>query len=675
MGEVDPDVRQRTHELAVAAMEAMDGKGLAAAADYLAAADGIDYVRSNESGVRFRVKGDRPAWIVAPHPPGTMSSLTSIVPMQTQSAVEKPVGKSQQGKRPMKNALILSPFYWQWQLGTHRDLTDDLYDLFKKHPRVNGDIVLRKNELTGKAVSFQYGYQAFEDWKKFDLIHVSTHGLMDCLPKDPSVCITSLLSGDVYDEAIFGNREHEGFEYGYFPIEKSNVGRYDQVLGPVDDDSKSKVPGVGMYKFKSGRTGAGPFVILTTRFFARTYPAKLDDKFIFLSACHSAEINDLGEALSGRETAVVGWDRKATVEEAADYASLFWRLLLKGTSVERAFKAIKDWAKGDSFHPRMAVSGVFKASLNADGELTDTGTGATLQERGETATRAIEIVSLHDPATGVELVDGGQLPIEGAPGDGKPDRVRVIFQVVGVGKDQKGADFVGSVRFGQTGAERALPMQWIPSQQVEPGTWRVEATADLGRDLDPDATYNLEPSVKLPKGGVSRWRYENLGFSFFRITVDGPQVKGQTFSLPPDQVSLLLFGDNGRLGFTPPESDRPRSQDGSGVMLLSVTFPGNEPGSYPLGRAGGGAQVRLQVEASAAAPRCTLDNGCHGVGLKPGSGSITIADIEMGKVLGDPNSSGTSRVAGSFDVTLHRTTVGLKDEQYRVRGEFRLSSE
>lgn len=161
---------------------------------------------------------------------------------------------------------------------------------------------------------------------------------------------------------------------------------------------------------------------------------------------------------------------------------------------------------------------------------------------------------------------------------------------------------------------------------------------------------------------------------FFRITVSGPQVPDQTFDVAVAELRLHLFGDNGRIVYAAREGERATSPDGSEIMSMSVAF-GEAPGISLVEGSGSPGQMRIQVAAATPSPTCPLSHGCRGIGLKPGSGSVVVTEMELGDVAWDPDREGPNRVAGTFDVSLERTTIGHEEQTYRVRGEFRLVKE
>lgn len=701
--EVPTQVQERTREVATRALTArFDGDSPGAIASALEAETDVIVLAADDHTIRYRVEGGRPAWVFLETSQTVGQGGSQIggpihvpfLPLMADPEVMRPVGKNPSGSKPKKKVLILSPFRWQWQIDDEDDETETIEKLFADVPDYQGGVDRRENPLSGNSIAFAMGLEDFMGWKDFDVIHVSTHGTScDAAKKKQAMaegrtydCVTALATGEVWqgmgdsaqDPDVKAFLRAQGIDVGFIPIVSRLAEPIENLEESLEVLRRNKDVGAGEGGAMAGETVwvAGPFVLVTSEFFEDAYPDKLDDKIIFLSACKSAQEDDLLRALAGNETVIVGWDKVMTLDTASDAAKYFWGLLLGqavgsvpeqqgGRTVEEAFRFLEGWSDDHG----VLQKGPLKSVVIDGAPTQDEATGATLEPDGETKTRAREIVGLVQPEQERALMDGDVVSIEGAPGDGKPDALELTAEVIGVGEDEPPGSFVIHVDVDGKTAKQT----WKPTKKIAEGVWRGEATVDLGFDLERGQTFALEPWVELPGGGVSRWRYEDIGVEYFVLTVSGPAFPTpQTFVVDPEHVSLDLFDPAASMRYVDMDRNKPNaavSEDGSRVDMVALSTEKSEPGTYPLTPL---TSLSLHLYSATGSPvNCpAYADGCHNVGLDDEDGTVTITKVRYGKSVYRYDGTGPNIWAGSFDVELVRTNDGHEGQRYQVEASF-----
>lgn len=164
-------------------------------------------------------------------------------------------------------------------------------------------------------------------------------------------------------------------------------------------------------------------ISLTTEFFRKYYPRGVNNTWIFLMACESMALGDLGDVFTNnrknKNVAVLGFDRPVS-------ANFVWPLAREFTHMVGAGYGIHDIVD--------SMQSIYKEDDFIDVILGKRGTkSARLTPGISNPSFAPDIVSLFDPVSGHELLDGGSVGLIGEAGDGKPDSLRVVRQVALLG--------------------------------------------------------------------------------------------------------------------------------------------------------------------------------------------------------------------------------------------------
>jgi hypothetical protein len=721
--EVSEKTLRRIQGVADLAIETLrSGKTPEQVAETLRAEADVSVLSANDEMIRYHVKGGRPAWVwlVSPRPQPTIGAPMAMpLAMEAPASAQPttPVGKQDPGTKPHKKVLILSPFRWQWQMSTRWNrqhgadadaratVTDDETETLEKHfdavPDYEGGVTRKENHLDGDTIRFGVDVTDFASWAEYDVVHVSTHGTScaagatDCEPALATGHLLRLPGNKEHGQELLESYNRAGVDIGFIPFTDEPTKlemakrlspplRLEQVVGV--DEGGTAMDGASGYT-------AGPFLLLTTTWFRDKYGASLEDKIIFLSACSSGSQDAaLPKVLAGRGTSVIGWDKTMGLHEATVSAYYFWALALGyyhpdifsrkskapddeprlpgGMTIAEVFGRLDESTSEATFTQGPLKSIVIEGVLSEDD-----GTGATLRPDGDSKTRAREIITLlRGGKKPRRLVDGDLVELEGAPGDGKPDKLRLLAEVIGVGSSDKAADYVIGVDVDGTTASQT----WSPNEEIEPGRWRGEATIDLGFDLEAGKTFDLEPWVDLPGGGRSRWRYEDIGVEYFVVTISGPGLTGkETFSIDPRRMGFTAHGGSSD-GFVTTFQDRDArtSVSGDGSILDwfmgGVSGPGFAAlGAHPLGEGEGGSNGWSMYVWRQAQDCPARFVGCTAIAISTDQGTLEVSRFDLGKGLTRPLETGPTIVTATFEVSAHATNIGpYKGETYALQGAF-----
>jgi hypothetical protein len=123
------------------------------------------------------------------------------------------------------------------------------------------------------------------------------------------------------------------------------------------------------------------------------------------------------------------------------------------------------------------------------------GTVGEAGQHGDEVTRGADILSLHTERGGPELTDGGLIRVEGQPGDGAIDTLKLGARLSGVGEEGPHAYQI-EILLGDEGL-RLREYEWSPAD-VE-GAFEAEIEV-FASDL-PDEPFDLEIRTPLPDAG------------------------------------------------------------------------------------------------------------------------------------------------------------------------------
>ena len=697
---------QAVADLAIETLHA--GNDPAKVAEVLRAQPDVSVLSATDEMVRYHVEGGRPAWVwlrsskrgpTIGTPPPIPITLAMAPPAASKTT--PPVGAQDAGTKPKKKVLILSPFRWHWQIWTQwakkygpdadtraavfDDETDALEEKFEAVPDYAGGVTRKENALSGTTIQFGVRVEDFASWRKYDVIHVSTHGTScaagatDCEPALASGDLLAIPGADADRQKTIEAFNVGGVDVGFIPYGADpNELAMGQALTPKLRFKGPKSTGADG-KVMDGATvhTAGPFMLLTKTWFHKRYGKDLADKIIFLSACNSSSQEaSLPQEIAGPGTAVIGWSKTMSLHEATYGADLFWSLVLGhkqpdiltpvagGLTVEAAFAKM---AGGIS--QATLTKGPLKSIVIEGAPVDDDATGATLGREGDGKTRAREIVSLVRGRKHVPLQDGDFVEIEGAPGDGKPDALKLTAEVIGIVDGEDPATYLIGVDVeGKTATDT-----WKPTEQVEPGRWRGEATVALGFDLEAGKTFALEPWVDLPGGGRSRWRYEDIGVQYLTLTITGPAFGSpQTFTFPagsvgfrtgtPDMVTTMFRADGKRVVVSADDSSIEHLLGGLEVGSLRGT------GEIPITDEGHWMAV-IYLQGTDCSPS---SSGCKSVQIDTTTGTMNVTTFSRDEDAPQRFEGPPTVITGTFEVAATGHRGEIEGEAYQIEGAFSL---
>jgi hypothetical protein len=280
----------------------------------------------------------------------------------------------------------------------------------------------------------------------------------------------------------------------------------------------------------AGGVKTGKFVLLTSHFFRDTYSGGIDNAIVLISACSSGVKTDLLTALSGNNTAVIGWKDSIAVSAAAAAGTLIAKTLVEvdepaepdsGLTVAQAIKRIRDKIDEVNSNPpseaacaappngetaaRCAMASNTQLLTVINDVPADRVTGASLVVEGDATVRAREIVYLVDES-GADLRNGSLLSVVGVPGDGRQDSVALRLRVDGLGLEETPGDVDLTVTF----EGRSIAVDRRLRESAVRGVWESDYALPLGRDYTVGEIVDLEVAGRLPGGHDSRWLYEDL---------------------------------------------------------------------------------------------------------------------------------------------------------------------
>jgi hypothetical protein len=562
-------LNQSTEALDQAALVLDESGSVAEAARTLEERSDLAMLRSSPEGLVFRLKGGPEMWLIngaaikvgtksfgspggsgapapdhpLPHAPGWFR------------ADDGPIGESEQGEEPTKKALILSPFWWEFG----DDETDDLAQLLgraHRNYRCEGCVELKINTIRqreegesreyyelAKTLSMDYGVSLtdFASWGKYDLVHVSTHGMQIC---DDQGCSTMIMTGRFLDkpewtEAGSADFDVPGVHWGRTAV--PGCGGLDQQLesGELSDEAWERT-----YQEWKGK-GCSTYTnrwwqVLGPGFFSSVYGGadnSLDEKFIFFSACQSMKDLTLSQAVAGNNTTVLGWTETVDADAAAKVSMDFYELYIRqGLRAEVAFKEVKD-NLGENFQAdalrRFKPKGIEIEAL----------VPPEFEQEGEENTRGREIITLFQPIYREELKERDPIPTNGIPGDGENDELLFHIQIDGIDEDQDPEEF--SIHLAVNGEELEETFQL--QEKTGDYSYKVVDFAELPFDTAGKDFVELEAWVDLPNGGQSRHVLEevelaNCGWSGTMSGSRSGSVEGDIV-LPTDHLASVNLED------------------------------------------------------------------------------------------------------------------------------------
>jgi len=532
--EVDPRVLEESFTTLNEAVKLVEeGDDIQSAVDYLEGRQDVVEILSEPEGIRFRLKNGPPLWVVnsaavtagskAPGAGENTSINLVLGPLspnyQSGSGDDGPIGESERGEEPYKKALLLSPFFWDFD-GDETDVVK--FTLEKSHRNYSCDkceVVVKKNTVPKKEYeesdeayeflkTFNINYEVtlddFKSWKDYDLIHLSTHGIQIC---EDLICAGMLMTGifiDVvdYKSALERFSSEPGVAWGKIAV----LG-----CGPLEETIKDKETSAqkleeAVTKWANKGCDAFPnryWQVVTPDFFEYHYQnsnGKLNEKMIFLSACESMKDLTLAKALAGENTTVYCWTESVNAGGGATAAIKFYDHYIRdGLRAEIAYEKVKDRLINDEDSPVLA-------RYKPKGISIESILPPELLQKGEENTRGREIITLMQPIYRVELREKDAIPTTGGAGDGKNDKLLFLVQIDGIDESQNPDDFV--IHLAVDGEE--LEKTFTPQEKISEYSYWTLDEVQLPFDAADRDFIELEAWVELPTGGESRHVLEEV---------------------------------------------------------------------------------------------------------------------------------------------------------------------
>lgn len=641
--EVPETVRAQSYRIgALVANYLATADSIAQVVELLEKSANITDVASGELGVRFRIIGSRPILVALPNDSANprLSSPMTTVPVKNDIGAgqrSEPAGVT--GKPDSaKTSLFLAPFSWENNIfdGRKEPLTNNKVSLDLILEKGGADLALKisrgvdvgarrrfferptvaTNELESDVnVTLEH----FKHWDDYSYVFLTTHGQT---VTRGGVRMTYLYAGHVtgkflvdnldpfllnsqYMEALrepgvefsftgrTGMRQAEGFLnsadvqdclFQDFVAKNKQIRDTDGNLrASVSNDGKTFGPRCYTNVDTALQIG------LTTEFFRKYYPRGVTNTWIFLMACESMAIGDLGDVFTNnkknKSVAVLGFDRPVSADFVRPLAREFTHMVGAGYGINKIVDSMQSIYTEDNF---------ISVILGKGGAVT-----AKLTSGISNPSFAPDIVSLFDPASGHELVDGGSVTLVGAAGDGKPDSLRVVRQVALLG-GRVPADAV-KLRVEVKGRGAGSDLEpTLPGNAEE--FFRVQPDAsDLGFDVKKNERLDLTVVATLPGGGESRWTYRNITFAgcSWSLNMVGSSRAGeyggsQAVFMVTGDITALLIGSHGDEG-----------------SLITVSFPTLAVGTSKTIEVGMNNKSRLGSAAAFAFTEPDMSNPLH----------------------------------------------------------------
>ena len=687
--QADAGATLRTDELlAFSSLLLTEGATAEEIATRLEAAPGVAEVIFDPITVWFRVDGAVPVFVYvdptdgglieAAIPAADVDTTRSIRPsgpaaQQAQQAqftgcaqpgeertdgAKGPVGRTGEPKK----ALILGP--WKWQMDWDADQLSELLKLGRSdYEQPGGGVQQIMTDVDGTSAFFggndAVRLEHFCNWGEFDTIILKTHGRAVC--DDGGACHTGLSVGR-FTETRAELRAWAGGAHGV-TFGTSRYGNLNTSLTP--DQIASCIERLE----RSGEDGSAPpdaqaaddclerldsagHLEVTTDFFIHNYAGGLKDRMIFFSACQGMKAGDLAPALRGTgdsSGAILGFDQIIQTRISNKVLEQFAEWVATGRAIDQKALARLNQIV-DDMGADADVTGAIEGEFAID-ELAD------VVPDGPETTRGADIVSLHQTLRGPELIDGGQVDIDGTPGDGDDDRLKFAARLTGIG-DEGPTEYPIEILLDG----RVLNLEdyeWRIGDRE--GTFDAEVVAQVGGDLVPETPVVLEIRTVLPDtgGAFSRWEYEDIRVGAKPgavISVGGTTWEfelttffGRVCDLGPDDSKLVTAGFvDGDLGGTSFSAHlEPAGHDVEGLFSVhGVTVQDQETGADWM--ADDLEFPSLQWLADIPAGGSQIDSitiaGGHAFG------TATFIDVNAARLAWSNNTAPPNPVGGSFDI-------------------------
>ncbi|HEY8134854.1 MAG TPA: hypothetical protein VIF08_02355, partial [Candidatus Limnocylindrales bacterium] len=219
--------------------------------------------------------------------------------------------------------------------------------------------------------------------------------------------------------------------------------------------------------------------------FRDQYPGGLTDAVVFLNGCATFGdgATDLGNAIRGSTSVVLGWSRSVISQDAQAAAlAMYDGLAGNGRTVANALEQLGDLSSSEwqNVAGQTVVSTLSSSGRAAGGDL-----------------RIRDIVDFENSA-GASLADGASVPLIGEPGDGQADAVTWQVRVEGI--EPQAASALLRVTID---GHAAPPVAISTGTTQADDAWQLSGTLDLGVDVSVPHPSQFDASIELPEGGES----------------------------------------------------------------------------------------------------------------------------------------------------------------------------
>lgn len=308
-------------------------------------------------------------------------------------------------ERQKKKALIISPYLSYF--GKNDDgLIANKY--LEKNRNYKDELIFLKDSVS---------LDVFANLDKYDLVHLSTHGLNYC--NTFQVVGVTEENGDItFEESPFKGCKlviATGIKHGFDNIK--------------EDETQMEKFWEIYHKYKDAIYVSRTEIYLTDNFFYEMYGNGLENKIWIFSACELGQNNLLRFTMNNIHTNgnFLYWQNTVNSSDAYRAFNVFYKnLIVKGLDVKKAFKEIPNHLKTNLKSEVTTYHGIQKDSVEATTQL--------LHLQTDDPRHGIEIIDMLIPETKEMVVLGDYYPITGDFNDGKDEALTLKVKLIGYTK-------------------------------------------------------------------------------------------------------------------------------------------------------------------------------------------------------------------------------------------------